>query len=291
MKIKCDEVTQAVEDKFALEKEKKEWIEEREKMKERIKKLKSRKGKIDVMQKVCKNCAKDYIETENFNWSCRIHQGSFSGEIWWCCGKEQKDAPGCKYSKHESKEDEELLEDAGAAEKIITRLRCLCCKEAGHLTEHCPRDPNLRSAADTEEDYERIQKIKDYRKLNADTVLTTTHFLKKCLLVPTRQTEQEERTYQDNPFKRGSMKFDDFNYQMHNPYILVKEEKDKKGKRKPPIMVDDGETQGENKEGLSSKKMEIFNIDVEPYEFKSISVVSELPKKEEEGFQLEPELQ
>ena len=68
--------------------------------------------------------------------------------------------------------------------------------------------------------------------MNADTVVTTTHFLKKCVLIPTRQTEQEELTYQDNPFKRGSMKFDDYNYQVYNPYILVQEEKDKKGRRK-----------------------------------------------------------
>lgn len=48
MKIKHDEVTEALDAKLLLEKEKKAWIEEREKMKERIKKLKSRKGKIDV---------------------------------------------------------------------------------------------------------------------------------------------------------------------------------------------------------------------------------------------------
>lgn len=27
--------------------------------------------------------------------------------MWWCCGKSSKDQPGCKYSKHESKDDEE----------------------------------------------------------------------------------------------------------------------------------------------------------------------------------------
>jgi hypothetical protein len=27
--------------------------------------------------------------------------------MWWCCGKTSKDAPGCKFSKHESKEDED----------------------------------------------------------------------------------------------------------------------------------------------------------------------------------------
>jgi hypothetical protein len=27
--------------------------------------------------------------------------------MWWCCGKDVKEAPGCKFSKHESKEDDE----------------------------------------------------------------------------------------------------------------------------------------------------------------------------------------
>ena len=38
--------------------------------------------------------------------------------------------------------------------------------------------------------------------------------------------------FQEHPFKRGSMKFDDFNYQVYNPYILVQEEKKKKGDKK-----------------------------------------------------------
>ena len=74
-----------------------------------------------------------------------------------------------------------------------------------------------------EKDYERIQKIKDYRKLNADTVVTTTHFLKKCVLVPSRATDAEEKSNQVHPFKRGSMQFDDFNYDQYNPFILIEE--------------------------------------------------------------------
>jgi hypothetical protein len=27
--------------------------------------------------------------------------------LWWCCGKNKKDANGCKIGKHESKDDEE----------------------------------------------------------------------------------------------------------------------------------------------------------------------------------------
>ncbi len=31
--------------------------------------------------------------------------------MWWCCGKTSKEAPGCKYAKHVSKEDEDDLEE------------------------------------------------------------------------------------------------------------------------------------------------------------------------------------
>jgi len=31
--------------------------------------------------------------------------------MWWCCGKSGIDAPGCKYSKHESKNEEEEDKD------------------------------------------------------------------------------------------------------------------------------------------------------------------------------------
>ena len=222
MKQKTEEANDHFENKCILEKEKKNLIAEREKMKDRIKKLKQKKGKMNIAQKVCKNCSKDYMETENFNWSCRVHKSEWSGEIWWCCGKDNKDQPGCKYLKHESKEEDEEMEDEeGTNDKTIKNIRCHCCKEIGHLIDSCPRDPNIRSNVDTEDDFMRIQKIKDYRKLNADTVVTTTHFLKKCILVPTRQSEQEERAYQEHPFKRGSMKFDDYNYQVYNPYILI----------------------------------------------------------------------
>ena len=35
--------------------------------------------------------------------------------MWWCCGKSSKEAAGCKFSKHESKEDDE--EDGADQEK------------------------------------------------------------------------------------------------------------------------------------------------------------------------------
>jgi len=38
-----------------------------------------------------------------------------------------------------------------------------------------------------------------------------------------KQSEEEEKIYAEHPFKRGSMKFDDYNYQIYNPYILVED--------------------------------------------------------------------
>ena len=66
--------------------------EELSKMLERIKKLKARRGKIDIGLKSCRYCSKEFIEDENFAWSCRTHQGDYSelDDIWWCCGKKGK---------------------------------------------------------------------------------------------------------------------------------------------------------------------------------------------------------
>ena len=99
----------------------------------------------------------------------------------------------------------------------------MCCKEIGHTIENCPRDPNIKTKVEPELDYERIQRIKDYRKLFADTAVLTTHMLKKCVLIPYKMSNKEEDAYQQHPFKRGAMKFDDFNYHIYNPYILIED--------------------------------------------------------------------
>lgn len=87
--------------------------EELSKMLERIKKLKARRGKIDIGLKSCRYCAKEFIEDENFAWSCRTHQGDYSelDDIWWCCGKKGKQHPGCKKAKHIQKEDDDDEEE------------------------------------------------------------------------------------------------------------------------------------------------------------------------------------
>jgi hypothetical protein len=80
-------------------------LDERDKLKQKIVKLIKRGGNFDSSAKTCRNCNKEFNEKENFNWSCRVHLSDFGGEMWWCCGKRGKDTPGCKFSKHETKDD------------------------------------------------------------------------------------------------------------------------------------------------------------------------------------------
>ena len=87
------------------------------KLKMRIVKLKSRKGKVDHGIKMCNNCKKEYHEKDNFAWSCRTHQYEYNGEMWWCCGKRGEHQPGCRSSWHETKEDEDEEEDSDAKKK------------------------------------------------------------------------------------------------------------------------------------------------------------------------------
>ena len=55
LKAKTEEAEEYFEQRNSLDKEKKNLVIEREKMKDRIKKLKSKKGKFDLAQKTCKN--------------------------------------------------------------------------------------------------------------------------------------------------------------------------------------------------------------------------------------------
>lgn len=65
-------------------------------------------GETEV--KVCRWCQKEYYEAENYNWSCRTHTSEFGEQMYWCCGKTSKEAPGCQTRKHESKEDDDEIE-------------------------------------------------------------------------------------------------------------------------------------------------------------------------------------
>mmetsp|Transcript_15989 Transcript_15989/g.21708 ORF Transcript_15989/g.21708 Transcript_15989/m.21708 type:complete len:86 (+) Transcript_15989:913-1170(+) len=81
----------------------------------------------------------------------------------------------------------------------------------------------------------------DFRKLFADSIVQTTHLLKKSVMIPIKYDDEgnvEENVQAYNPFMRGVMEFDDYNYAVHNPYVLVEDPKfadnDQSQKNKSP---------------------------------------------------------
>ena len=115
-------------------------------------------------------------------------------------------------------------------------MRCACCKEVGHAIEDCPRDPNFRTQnPDTAEEDKRIKGISVVKRLFADTLVTTTHMLKKCIKVPKVTLKSPEypsglgqaeysaalARQKLEPFKRGAMSFEDYNYDHFNKFILI----------------------------------------------------------------------
>lgn len=116
--------------------------------------------------------------------------------MWWCCGKRGKDAPGCKFSKHEVQTDEADEDYNSPEDKEMRKLkmqryaRCLCCKEMGHSIENCDKDPNFKTKEAAEDSEQRILHMQNFRKLHADTSVSTTHFIKKSVMVPIQTNEK-----------------------------------------------------------------------------------------------------
>jgi chromosome segregation ATPase len=89
----------------------KDLEEEYTKLRLKIKQFRlKRKQYGETEVKVCRWCQKEYYEAENYNWSCRTHTSEFGEQMYWCCGKTSKEAPGCQTRKHESKEDDDEIE-------------------------------------------------------------------------------------------------------------------------------------------------------------------------------------
>lgn len=91
MKANAD-LEEKVNELMKLEKMWADLKQENQRQKQRIQKLKSRKGRMDVGFKQCKKCQKEYTEKENFKWVCRTHQSIYNekDDIWWCCSKKGK---------------------------------------------------------------------------------------------------------------------------------------------------------------------------------------------------------
>ena len=84
-----------------------------------------------------------------------------------------------------SREDEKDDEDtAHHKSSTLKNVRCISCKEQGHRIEQGVRDPNLKTLVPVAIENERIKKLKDCRKLHADTLVNTTHFIKKSVMIP-----------------------------------------------------------------------------------------------------------
>lgn len=119
------------------------------------------------------------------------------------------------------KDDDEDRENEEVGDLDEHLLKCLCCKEVGHLIDTCPRDPNLRTKSNLENEYIRVAKAKDSKKVFADTHIQTAHMLKKCVIVPVKLLKKE--CVANSSFRRGVMEFEDFNYAVYNPHILIEE--------------------------------------------------------------------
>lgn len=92
----------------------------------------------DTEEKLCNVCSEIYSEKRNFNWSCCGHPSEYGTGMYWCCGQTNIRAAGCKKMKHVCDVDQDLnLEEY---KRVI--IVCTSCKEAGHTSHSCPKDPN-----------------------------------------------------------------------------------------------------------------------------------------------------
>ena len=106
---------------------------------------------------------KEYREKENMNWSCTQHVNpTYGGEMWWCCGKVGKDAPGCRKTRHISNNEDSESDTDERDKQEKKYVRCTSCKEVGHTIENCKNDPNMKTGGKPDEEYNRIQKMKDF---------------------------------------------------------------------------------------------------------------------------------
>jgi len=161
-----DEKEQLRKDRDKIDKKLKDVSENRDKLKQKMKKYRARRARYDAETKTCKKCGKEYSESDNFNWSCRTHQSDFGGEMWWCCGKLGKDAIGCKFNKHESKDDDDDLDEQEMKDKLEhdntmrnLNIKCYSCGEVGHKSRDCTRDPNCRSNYPPHKELTRISHL------------------------------------------------------------------------------------------------------------------------------------
>ena len=145
-----------------LEKDMKTQAIVREKLKSKLKKV-QKGGFVDKDQKICKNCGQEYRDSENYNWSCRRHTTDWGGTMWWCCGQPNKNALGCKFSKHFSNDVLDDFEDPQEREERElmrqAKKKCLTCRRIGHDRLKCPFDPNINLALGQSDELGRLEAL------------------------------------------------------------------------------------------------------------------------------------
>ena len=80
-------------------------VKEKDALKMKVIRFSNNKTAFRMATKTCKNCFLEFKDNENNNWSCRFHTSEWGGTVWWCCGKNNKNQPGCKFDKHRTKEE------------------------------------------------------------------------------------------------------------------------------------------------------------------------------------------
>jgi len=63
--------------------------------------------------------------------------------------------------------------------------------------------------------------MSNQKKLNGESYVGMTHLLKKAVMVPNEEKQFRSKRANSQPFTRGIMKFDDFNYKAFNEHVLV----------------------------------------------------------------------
>jgi len=117
------------------------FTDEYMKIKSKLEKItdNNKKSNEKIVEKLCGTCGKLFFEHENYNWSCRTHISTWSGKMYWCCGKTFKKSLGCKLQKHFCKQGILTIDDNDSAFAITF---CSTCRKQGHLPKECEYDPN-----------------------------------------------------------------------------------------------------------------------------------------------------
>lgn len=104
------------------------------------------------------------------------------------------------------------------------------------------------------EDEARILTVPNLKKMHIDSMISTTHFFKKAVMIPT-QTKLSARS-QSLAFTRGIMNFDDYNYAAYNKHVLLQEPNN------PSVALDDLESRISVNKGLAQDKVKLSETEV-----------------------------